>query len=203
MEAAQTTSFDYLMVMPGVVAALALGRLLSGVAQILPRPNRPEVKLYWIPCAWAGILFVLQILYWHTTRKCSEIPIAQDLSHYLLFFIFPTMVYLAATVLMPKSLPPSQPYSLRNHYYDHALLFFIICGIGMAFEASYAEELQCEKGNLDAEITYRWIGCIASLGLALTSRMANTRTREWIHGLGVIFILGLLVQFIARFRPGE
>ena len=78
-----STSFDYYMVLPGVVAALSLGRLLKGPA--LSLQQRLDVQSHPLHLIWAAILFVSQILSWHESAACRGcIDIGTDLGAALL-----------------------------------------------------------------------------------------------------------------------
>ena len=117
------SNFDYLMVLPGVVAALSLGRLLSGAALAL---QRSKVAWYPLHFAWGAILLVMQILSWHESLECRGSDIGQSLLHYLAFFSFPATVYLASTVLMPTAVPAGKTLDFSDHYYNHAAQFVFV-----------------------------------------------------------------------------
>ena len=188
--------FAYLIVMPGVVAALALGRLLRGVALALVRPG---VKGHWVPIAWAVILFTMQVQYWHTTRLCAGAKIDNFLD-YFNFFTFPVMVYLASTVLMPvNDSPPSNGgpqanFDLRKHYLRHASVFFGVCSLGLLLEiaSSSAFESLCKNYGTPYDNSFRLAGAV--LGLVLACFRPDRY--ELLHRAGPVLGAALLGTFI-------
>ena len=189
-------SFNYLMVMPGVVSGLALGKLLKGAAFLLQH----QVWPYGIHLLWIAIISVMQILYWHTTAICAAKGIAGNMPEYALFFIFPAMVYLAATVLVPT---PSQVrrgrYSLRKYYYDHAEMFFTICYAGLILEVVFGKWLSCTPDVLAYENRFRIAGACVAFVLA-TAKIDNKRTRERLHWSMTVGAILVLLGFVCVVR---
>lgn len=162
-------SFDYYMVLPGVVAALSLGRLLKGAALSL---QRPEVKWHPLHVAWAVILFVSQIISWHESAACRGcVDIGTSLWHYLAFLGFPTTIYLASTVLTPEKMPADegkQKLDLGEHYYSHAVSFFMLCAVALVIAIITNTVLPCGAGGawLSMENLFRLVGVAIALVLA-------------------------------------
>ena len=189
--AVQSTSsadqFYYLIVMPGVVAALALGRLLQGA--VLPLVTT-RAKGYLVSYGWMTILFVMQVQYWHTTRLCTETPLG-DILKYSIFFIFPIAVYLAATVLTPSSEQADQ-LDFRTHYYTHARPFFILCAVGLVAEVLLSYQWECGQMSSGNENLHRYGGVLLAAYLAWRS----SDEYELHHQVGVAVGGVLLVVFI-------
>ena len=168
VEGDKMPAFDHLMVLPGIVAALSLGRLLSGFALSL---ERSRVTWYPLHLAWAAILFVLQILSWHVSLACRESNIGQSLLNYLAFFTFPATVYLASTVLMPRDVPAGESLDFQTYYYDRAARFFTICTIGLLLTIGTNTVFPCGRTpGLLGENGYRIVGAICTATLAWFSR---------------------------------
>ena len=128
MTSTSSAVFSYLMVVPGVIAALTLGRLLGGGALLL---RRPDIRPYFIHVGWAILLFLLQIQFWHASSQWSEVTkIGQDVLHYCVYLIFPVTMYLASAILVPTEAPEPN-FDYRQYYYDHATVFFSICCASM------------------------------------------------------------------------
>ena len=187
--------FAYLIVMPGVVAALALGRLLRGLALGFVRPG---VIGHWIPSVWAVILFTMQVQYWHTTRLCAGAKV-DNLLIYCTFFVMPVMVYLASTVLMPvnDSPPhggPRADFDLRKHYLRHASAFFWICCLGLLLEIvmDLSVSLPCKEYGTRYDNSFRGVGACLALGLAYF----KADRYERLHRAGAVLGAALLGVFI-------
>ena len=182
--------FQYLMVIPGVVAALALGRLLRGLALEFISPG---VKGHWIPNVWAVVLFAMQLQYWHTTRLCAGANV-NELHIYSIFLVMPIMVYFAATVLMPVNDGPQVDLDLRKHYLDHAPKFFWICFLGLLLEIVINNfvSLPCEDYGTPYD---NWLW---GAGACLAGVLACFRPDKykWLHPLGAVLGAALLVAFM-------
>lgn len=186
------TSFDYFMVMPGVVVALALGRLLKGVAASLV-PRREDIRPYWVHHLWAVLVFALLVQYWHTTANCN---IGEGLPQYLLFFVFPVLGYFASAVLMPVDVPAGE-FRFRDYYYRHAVLFFSICFIGMVSEILFSASFSCDSGaHRGVENWFRGLGAFAAIGLVFVSRVTNESARERIHQVVTLLAVLLFLVFV-------
>ena len=60
------TLFEFILVMVSPVPAIAVTRLLQGVAAIMHR--REDVEADWVPVSWAICLFVLAAANWCPRR---------------------------------------------------------------------------------------------------------------------------------------
>ena len=184
-------SFEYFMVLPGVVAALALGRLLQGAALSLQGP-----KITWYPLhlAWTAILFVAQIVAWRAASRHFAQNISDSLLHYLSFFTFPASIYLAASVLLPRD--PSTDF--RAHYYVHAVRFFTICTVGLLLAAMTNTAYPYDDfGTNLHENWFRWIGAAGTAVLALSSMGGQQREQAHYVVTGIMALL--LIAFIRLF----
>ena len=86
-----------------------------------------HVQGYLIHLAWAWILLVLQIQFWYVSSRRAGGEAEGELSGYMAFLVFPTLLYLASTLLMPTDVQGTR-FSFRDYYYEHATAFFVICG---------------------------------------------------------------------------
>ena len=184
-------SFDYLMVVPGVIGALTLGSLLGGVARLLQYRH-----VRWCPehIGWVMILFVVQIRFWHVSSRREGVELTSDLLGYFAFLVFPVLLYLASAILMPKDMQ-GQSFSLRDHYYNHSRAFFFICGVaslsvivlGKVFEARPL----CSMANAS-----RLFGGILCFALAFSGRGWEISSRQRLHrvvtGLAMISLFFFL-----------
>ena len=193
--------FDYYMVLPGVVAALALGRLLRGAALSL---ERPEVTWHPLHLAWASILFVAQLISWHESSGCRGcVDVGKSLLHYLAFLGFPTTIYLASTVLIPdmqwkpeKSADKrSNKLDLGDHYYSHGVQFFSICTVALLVAIVANSVLPCDGDDdwFSTKNKYRFLGVVLTVVLAWISKCG--RKHEVVHGI----LTGAAVLMVGMF----
>ena len=184
-------SFEYFMVLPGVVAALALGRLLRGAALSLQGPN---INWYPLHFAWTVILFVAQIVAWRAASRHFDQDISESLLHYLSFFTFPAAIYLAASVLSPKD--GSTKFSA--HYHGHAARFFTTCTVGLLLAAATNTMYPYDSFGTDwRENGFRLLGAAGTAVLAWFSR--GDQHREEVHYVVTAIMVLLLTGFIYLF----
>ena len=199
--ALQHQSFGYFMVMPSMMAALAVNQLLTGTALLVRR--RRDVKGSFLHPLWALLLFALLVQYWHTTSMCAQTGVGDNLLEYALFLVFPAMIYLAYSVLMPHDIKPDTKFELAEHYYEHAMLFFRICSLGMVLEVLWSNVLQCgDTGNIIGENWFRLAGSSTALILVFANTVAgsNVCARRTIHSVVTVYAVVLFVLFVRLFR---
>ena len=194
LDAARSYTFDFLMVMPGVVIALALGRLLAGGAYLLRSPRK---RIYPLHLVWAAILFVELIQFWHAMSTRGGNSRLDEMSLYFLFLAFPTCLYLASAVLVPKDVRDTV-FNFKNHYYEHAPPFFYIYGVAILFIIA-ADRFLISLPVVHEINGYRFAIAAAALLLAAVGQRWNDPVREQLHRILTILVLVLLVVFTLRF----
>ena len=170
--------FDYLMVIPGVIAALTLSRLLAGGALLL---QHRHVKPYAVHLAWAAMLFTAQVQFWLVSHRWAERSIDPSLAEYMAFLAFPVLLYLASEVLTPPNAAVVGPdFSLRRHYFDHATPFFGLCCVATLLVIILGGVLDVRPW-LSAYNASRGIGVAVTFLLAVVGRKDTTARREQFH----------------------
>ena len=194
-----STSFDYYMVLPGVVAALSMGRLLKGPALSL---QRLEVQSHPLHLIWAAILFVSQIISWHESASCrTSIDIGTSFWHYLAFLGFPTTIYLASTVLTPEEMPAdADRLDLGAHYDRNAVQFFSICTVALIVAIITNTVFPCKDpgGWFSTENMFRFGGVAITLMLACISKF-DLPHKHPLHFTLTIFSAVLVAVFAWKF----
>ena len=184
-------SFSYLMVIPGVISALTLGRLLEGVS--LRFRYYQKTKLYPIHFAWTAIVFVAQVQFWFVSFRWAEISPNPSLPRYITFLVFPVLLYLAADVLMPKKVEDPSTFSFRTHYFEHATAFFGICCVAI-LSVIVLGGLLCIRDWITWHNAFRVLGVVVTLLLALVGRHWKECRRQTLHcSLTIVALISLLL----------
>ena len=193
-------SFEYFMVLPGVVAALALGRLLRGAAIWVQSPREQRYTLY---LAWTAILFMAQIVAWQAASNYFNHDISETPLFYLSFFAFPASIYLASSVLSPEEASTC----LCAHYHKHAKRFFVICTAGLFLAtitniryphdmAHCLENVLHWKNVFRLENALRFGGAICTAVLAWFSNGDCQREQKQLHYSMTAVLAALFIVFI-------
>ena len=189
-------NFEHWMVLPGVISALALGRLLGGVAGLFQGRVRRAYHLHYV---WAVILFVLQVQYWHVSAGWFGFGIGASLTNYFTYLIFPVSIFLAAGVLMPADMDRAD-FDCREHYFRQSAVFFSVCSVGILSVICTAK-LFLFLPLLDRANTYRFFGGCVVLAMAFVGRGWGFAGRERLHQALTLVAVFLFVGFVYRFRP--
>ena len=107
-------SFEYLVALFSVVAALGLARALSGTAKLVQL--RFEVSVSWIHLLWAANIVVWLVMFWWFSFALSEVKLWNAP---LLFFVltYGALIYFLLALLFPDRIPPGTDlfdYLARN-----------------------------------------------------------------------------------------
>lgn len=119
--------FHYLLTIVGVIVGLALTHLLAALSDYLQ--HRSRVTWSWLPLAWMAILLVFQIQYWWTLYTLGGL--GNDFTHYCCSLAYPTLMYLASSLIAPK-VPPEPGYlDMSERYFANHRWFFLVCSLAM------------------------------------------------------------------------
>ena len=183
--------FNYLLVIVGIVLGLGITHLLSGFVDYVH--NRRRLRWSGLQLLWMMILFLMQVQYWYTMFQVRNL--GEDFSRYLASLLFPTLLYIASGVLVPK-LPESQTVDLRESYRDNQRWFFGICALGMVVLVVHSQLVYGRSWvDLHEHLTegvnlFRLIG----LGFLIVLMIV----RGWLHLLLSLAALAALGVFIAN-----
>lgn len=174
------TPFGYLSVLISIVLGLALTELLSRLQRLIQA--RERVRLNWLPLAWVGIIFVLVVQWWWASFGLRNQQTWNFFS-FLLVLLTPTLLYLAASLVLPEA-DAGREQDLGRHYFGiHRLLFGIVATVNLL---SFLQSLAASDVQA---ATLSFCGMVLSISLALV------KSRGF-HAVGTIGSGLLLVTFI-------
>jgi hypothetical protein len=117
-------AFSYISIVPSIIIALGLARLLTGIGKILER--RDKVQNYWVHILWAFNLFLYMVLNWWVLYRWNlqstwSFPL-------LLFLLFtPIVTFLQSVVLFPD--PFDDKMDFKKHFYEDHRWFFTLAAL--------------------------------------------------------------------------
>jgi hypothetical protein len=122
--------FNYLLVIIGIILGLGITHLLAGLVEYLQ--HRERITWSRPQLVWLIVLFLLQVQYWYVMFSVGEV--GKDFGRYLAALIFPTCLYMASGVLVPR-IPPEGTFTgkfdLQVKYEANRRWFFGFCIVGM------------------------------------------------------------------------
>ena len=114
------TIFEYLTVMVSLIMGLGIAHMLSGLARLIQARHR--VRLYWVPLAWVGLIFVETVQVWWSNWKWRHYE-EWNLFTFIFVLLMPIVLYMVAAVVLPR-FEPDESIDLRKYYYEkHRWLF--------------------------------------------------------------------------------
>ena len=116
--------FSYVSIVPSIIIALGITRLLTGIGRIVER--RSQVKVYWVHILWSINLFLYMVLNWWVLFRWAP---QQDWSFPLFIFLLltPTVCFLLSVVLFPDLFDPIMDF--KTHFYQDNRWFFALAAI--------------------------------------------------------------------------
>jgi len=114
--------FEYVSVATALIYALAIGRLLGGLAPAMEAGRR-----YWVHLIWVFVLLLVAVMAWWIMWRTSGVTWTP--LKFLWALSLPAFVFVRASILLGNSNDP--PVSYFDHYYEKRTLFFGV-GLGVA-----------------------------------------------------------------------
>ena len=185
---------EYLLVIIGLILGLGIAQILMGLVDYLQ--NRERVRWSRPQLVWMLALFVLQVQYWYMMHDAD---LGQDFGRYLAALLFPTVLFLATGVLVPK-VPDDRPLDLVARYHANQRWFFALCGLGLATLIVYG---QLVLGRPWAEFAASFddpFQKFRTIGLGLVVLLAAVRGKA--HGVLTVVSLLVLAAFVATHMLG-
>jgi hypothetical protein len=177
------TPFEHLAVLISIVLGLGLTQLLMSAHRLVQA--RERVRFYWLPVAWAALLFVSQIEWWWASFSLRTETV-WNFFYFLFILLSPVSLYLAAAFALPE-IEPGERYDLRAYYYGNRGWFFAVLAANPALDAV--------RRGLQAG-TWRDVGAWSNLvAAAMLVSLALSR-RPWHHAAVTIVVAGLFGFFI-------
>lgn len=117
-------AFSYISIVPSIIIALGLTRLLTGIGKIVER--RDKIHNYWVHILWSFNLFLYMVLNWWVLFRWAP---QEDWSFPLFLFLLftPTLCFLLSVVLFPD--PFKDVMDFKQHYYENTRGFFAIAAL--------------------------------------------------------------------------
>ncbi len=116
--------FSYISIVPSIIIALGITRLLTGIGKIVER--RDKVQNYWVHILWAFNVFLFIALNWWVLFRWEP---QQNWNFPLFMFLLlsPTVTFLLAVILFPE--PFDEKMDFRQHFYDDHCWFFALAAL--------------------------------------------------------------------------
>jgi hypothetical protein len=117
-------AFSYISIVPSIIIALGMTRLLTGIGKIVERRDR--VHNYWVHILWSANLFLFMVLnWWVLFRWAMQETWSFPLFMFLLFT--PTICFLLSVVLFPD--PFKEVMDFKAHFYENTRGFFALAAM--------------------------------------------------------------------------
>ena len=117
-------AFSYISIVPSIIIALGITRILTGIGKILER--RDKVQNYWVHILWALNLFLYMVLNWWVLFRWEP---WSSWSFPLLIFLLltPIVTFLQSVILFPD--PFDEKMDFKKHFYEDHRWFFTLAAL--------------------------------------------------------------------------
>ncbi len=116
--------FSYISIVPSIIIALGLTRLLTGIGRILEK--RGKVQNYWVHLLWALNLFIFMVLNWWIMIRWEPQPV-WTFPLFLFLLLTPTVTFLLSVILFPE--PFEEHMDFKQNYYEDHRWFFALAAV--------------------------------------------------------------------------
>ncbi|WP_276122104.1 hypothetical protein [Pararhizobium qamdonense] len=93
-------NFPIVATVISMVLGLSVTRLLTGFVTIF-RIRRTS-RIDWVPLAWSGVLFIMQLQYWWAINQLSTLRQTFQFSEFIFLVFMTLMLFLTAALLLPS-----------------------------------------------------------------------------------------------------
>jgi hypothetical protein len=117
--------FSYISIVPSIIIALGITRLLTGIGKILEK--RSQVKTYWVHLLWTLNIFLFMCLNWWILFRWQ----AQEGWNFFLFLFLvltPTVSFLLTVILFPEPFK-EQLFNFKETFYENRRSFFALASL--------------------------------------------------------------------------
>ena len=177
------TPFEHLAVLISIVLGLGLTQLLMSAHRLVQA--RERVTFYWLPVAWAAILFVSLIEWWWASFGLRTQTV-WNFFYFLFILLSPVSLYLAAAFALPE-IEPGARYDLRAFYYGNRGWFFAVLAASPALDAL---RRAIQAGSV------RDFGAWSNLVAAVLLASLAVSRRTWHHTVVTLLVAALFGFFI-------
>ena len=114
-------AFAYISIVPSIIIALGLTRLLTGLGKILER--RDKVQNYWVHILWSFNLFLYMVLDWWVLFRWEPQP-NWSFPLFIFLLLTPTVAFLQSVILFSD--PLDEKMDFKKHFYEDHRWFFTL-----------------------------------------------------------------------------
>jgi hypothetical protein len=117
-------AFSYISIVPSIIIALGITRLLTGVGKILER--RDKVQNYWVHILWSVNVFLYMGVNWWVMFRWEPWQ-AWNFPLFMFLLLTPTVCFLLAVILFPD--PFDEKMEFKRHFYEDHRRFFALAAL--------------------------------------------------------------------------
>jgi hypothetical protein len=117
-------TFSYISIVPSIIIALGLTRLLTGIGKILER--RDQVQNYWVHIMWALNLFLYMVLNWWVLYRWN-IQSTWSFPLFIFLLLTPIVTFLQSVILFPDHF--EEKIDFKKHFYEDNHWFFTLAAL--------------------------------------------------------------------------
>jgi|GEM_PF-4955162 len=182
----------FLYVLNGVIAGMALAKLISGYASIIQ--YFALLYIYWIHLAFSLIVFVLIVQYWFFLFDWDA-P-TKNFWVYLISLIYPMILFFISSIIFPDiqyiqeyiQEHAVEKFPFKNYYYNFTKWYYGFGVIGVLI--SYVHNIMYGEKRIISKIqSIRIISGIVVLGLTISNSV-------WFHSISIILAVCILLMFL-------
>ena len=122
--------FDHLSLIPFLLVALGLIKIISAIAHYIEISNKyresdvTPIKLYWVHTLFITGCFFALMLYWWNSYQFNDYRSGENnvwtFGEYMLYMTPGIFLYLALEIALPD-LSDDEPVDLKEHYYSNSV----------------------------------------------------------------------------------
>lgn len=182
---------EYLLVMLSVLVGMGLTDLLQTVHQLVHR--RRQVRWYWLPIAWAGLVLLLLLQTWWAYYRTIQARVWSN----LFAFLVPLSLFIFLYLICAASLPTpeaDEPIDLETFYFAQRLWFFgLLLGfLGVSVLASTVAYGALPWGG---DVAFRGVGAVMAITLA---RSESRRVHGAVTGIALVLLVLYILFYMLR-----
>jgi hypothetical protein len=176
--------FSYISIVPSIIIALGITRLLTGVGKILE--HRHNVKNYWVHTLWSFNLFLYMVLNWWVLYRWS-IQLEWNFPLFMFLLLTPTVTFLQSVILYPDMFHAVMDF--KESFYDDHRWFFVLAALLPPLD--FLDTLLKGVPHLLAQgpIYFLTIGLITTLSIIA----AYSKNQTFHKGFAVFFLIYLSI----------
>ncbi|MDC0056324.1 hypothetical protein OAJ94_04660 [Deltaproteobacteria bacterium] len=188
--------FEHLSLIPFILVALGLIKIISAVAHYIETKNKyreseqTPIKLYWIHTLLIAGIFTALLLYWWNSFQFNDYSQEKNqtwnLAEYTLYILPGIFLYLSLELLLPD-MNTDEPIDLKEHYYSNSIEMWATLSFVAATSVMFS--LFLYENELFSRATFSRIGLLFML-----TPMCFTRNEKVHRILAPIFVFAMILS---------